>query len=182
MTRRYIIIACVHWYSHKLQYFIRLYYFHVLGVCNYRQGMDWISNLFTQLGTTSNYSTTADLHTLQTANTKSSTACTVFLGSESLGTRDHILLSQIWNFPFRRLRWRYSTPPPEQNRAAGNQPARSLLASIPAGTHGHIIVQCQDLFFSPSFVVPPLIKREGLDFLIISVPLLHLIPLEVTLK
>jgi hypothetical protein len=39
------------------------------------------------------------------------------LGSESLGTRDHILLSQIWDFPFRRLlrlagsRWRYSTPP-----------------------------------------------------------------------
>jgi hypothetical protein len=23
-----------------------------------------------------------------------------FLGSESLGTRDHILLSQIWDFPF----------------------------------------------------------------------------------
>jgi hypothetical protein len=42
----------------------------------------------------------------------------VFLGSESLGTRDHILLSQTWDFPFRRLlrlagsRWRYSTPPP----------------------------------------------------------------------
>jgi hypothetical protein len=42
----------------------------------------------------------------------------VFLGSESLGIRDHILLSQIWDFPFRRLlrlagsRWRYSTPPP----------------------------------------------------------------------
>jgi hypothetical protein len=42
----------------------------------------------------------------------------VFLGSESLGTRDHILLSQIWNFHFRRFlrlagsRWRYSTPPP----------------------------------------------------------------------
>jgi hypothetical protein len=42
----------------------------------------------------------------------------VFLGSESLGTRNHILLSQIWDFPFRRLlrlagsRWRYSTPPP----------------------------------------------------------------------
>jgi hypothetical protein len=42
----------------------------------------------------------------------------VFLGSESLGTRDHILRSQIWDFPFRRLlrlagsRWRYSTPPP----------------------------------------------------------------------
>jgi hypothetical protein len=33
-------------------------------------------------------------------------------------TRDHILLSQIWDFPFRRFlrlagpRWRYSTPPP----------------------------------------------------------------------
>jgi hypothetical protein len=42
----------------------------------------------------------------------------VFNGSESLGTCDHILLSQIWEFPFRRLlrlagsRWRYSTPPP----------------------------------------------------------------------
>jgi hypothetical protein len=38
-----------------------------------------------------------------------------FLGSESLGTRGHILLSQIWDFTFRRLlwlagsRWRYLT-------------------------------------------------------------------------
>jgi hypothetical protein len=45
-------------------------------------------------------------------------ASAVFLESESLGTRDHILLSQILVFPFRRLlrlagsRWRYSTPPP----------------------------------------------------------------------
>jgi hypothetical protein len=45
-------------------------------------------------------------------------ASAVFLGSESLGTRDYILLSQIWDFPFCRLlrlagsRWRYSTPPP----------------------------------------------------------------------
>jgi hypothetical protein len=44
-------------------------------------------------------------------------ASSVFLGSESIGTWDHILLSQIWDFPFRRLlrlagsRWRYSTPP-----------------------------------------------------------------------
>jgi hypothetical protein len=43
-----------------------------------------------------------------------------FLGSESLGTRDHILLSQIWDFPFRCLlrlagsRWRYSNPPPHR--------------------------------------------------------------------
>jgi hypothetical protein len=41
-----------------------------------------------------------------------------FSGPESLGNRDHILLSQIWDFPFRRLlrlagsRWKYSTPPP----------------------------------------------------------------------
>jgi hypothetical protein len=45
-------------------------------------------------------------------------ASALFLGSESLGTCDHILLSQIWDFTFRRLlrlagsRWRYSTPPP----------------------------------------------------------------------
>jgi hypothetical protein len=42
----------------------------------------------------------------------------VFLGSESLGIRDHTLLSQIWDFPFRLLlrlagsRWKYSTQPP----------------------------------------------------------------------
>jgi hypothetical protein len=45
-------------------------------------------------------------------------ASAVILGSESLGTRDHILLSQIRDFPFCCLlrlagsRWRYSTPPP----------------------------------------------------------------------
>jgi hypothetical protein len=45
-------------------------------------------------------------------------ASVVFLWSESLGTRDHILRSQIWDFPFRRFlrfagsRWRYSNPPP----------------------------------------------------------------------
>jgi hypothetical protein len=44
-------------------------------------------------------------------------ASSVILESESRGTRDHISLSQIRDFPFRRLRlarlrWRYSTPPP----------------------------------------------------------------------
>jgi hypothetical protein len=45
-------------------------------------------------------------------------ASVVFLGSEFLVTHDNILLSQIWDFPFRRLlrlagsRWRYSNPPP----------------------------------------------------------------------
>jgi hypothetical protein len=33
--------------------------------------------------------------------------------------------------------------------------------------------------FFPSFVVPPLMKREGLDFFIIGVPLLHLISSEI---
>jgi hypothetical protein len=42
----------------------------------------------------------------------------VFVWTESRGTRDHIVLTQIWNFPFRRhlrlagSRWRYSIPPP----------------------------------------------------------------------
>jgi hypothetical protein len=44
-------------------------------------------------------------------------ASVVFLGSKSLWIHGHILLSQIWDFPFRRLlrlagsRWRYSNPP-----------------------------------------------------------------------
>jgi hypothetical protein len=44
-------------------------------------------------------------------------ASAVLFGSESRGTRYHILLSQIRDFPFCRLlrlegiRWRYSTPP-----------------------------------------------------------------------
>jgi hypothetical protein len=45
-------------------------------------------------------------------------ASAVTLGSKSRGTRVHILLTQIWDLPFRRLlrlaglRWRYSTSPP----------------------------------------------------------------------
>jgi hypothetical protein len=44
--------------------------------------------------------------------------CADIFGSDCHGTRDHNLLSQIRDFPFRRLlrlaglRWRYSTPPP----------------------------------------------------------------------
>jgi hypothetical protein len=45
-------------------------------------------------------------------------ACAVIFGSESRRTPGHVLLSQIRDFPFRRLlwlagsRWMYSTPPP----------------------------------------------------------------------
>jgi hypothetical protein len=47
-------------------------------------------------------------------------ASAVILESESRGTRNYILLSQIRGFPFCRLlrlavlRWRYSTPPPRE--------------------------------------------------------------------
>jgi hypothetical protein len=70
-------------------------------------------------------------------------AIVIFLESESLGTREHILLSQIWDFPFRRLlrltgsRWRYSTPPPHricpvQSRAVAycRQPASTVTPGI----------------------------------------------------
>jgi hypothetical protein len=47
-------------------------------------------------------------------------ASAVILGSQSLGSRDLLFLSQIRDFPLRRLlplaglRWRYSTPPPHE--------------------------------------------------------------------
>jgi hypothetical protein len=48
--------------------------------CDYRWDMDWILDLLTQLGTTTNYSAIADLHTLHiiAANTKSFPARSVF--------------------------------------------------------------------------------------------------------
>jgi hypothetical protein len=48
-------------------------------------------------------------------------ASAVIFWSESHRIRGHILLSQIWDFPFRRLlplaglRWRYSIPPPHES-------------------------------------------------------------------
>jgi hypothetical protein len=44
--------------------------------CDCRRDLDWILDLLTPLGTTSNYSATTNLHTLNitAANTKSSTA------------------------------------------------------------------------------------------------------------
>jgi hypothetical protein len=76
----------------------------------------------------------------------SALASAVFLGSESLGTRDHILLSQIWDFHFRGLlrlagpRWRYSTPPPH-----GYQQSSKLVLLItsrygPRRKHRFIII------------------------------------------
>jgi hypothetical protein len=82
-------------------------------MCDFRQGMDWILDLFTQLGNTSHYSAIAYFHNSQitAANTKSSPACSVF-NSRSLATasnsgyssasRAQILplhrISRNWNF------------------------------------------------------------------------------------
>jgi hypothetical protein len=75
-------------------------------------------------------------------------ASAVFLGSESLGTRNHILLSQIWDFPFRRLlrlagsRWRYSTPPPH-----GDAWVAPVFFKITTrhGPHGKRLPYCWDV-------------------------------------
>jgi hypothetical protein len=58
-----------------------------LSVCDYRRGMDWILDLLTQLGTTSNYTAIANLHTSQitTVSAKHFPACCV-LTSLSLAT------------------------------------------------------------------------------------------------
>jgi hypothetical protein len=78
-------------------------------------------------------------------------ASAVILRFEPFVTGDHILLSQIWDFPFRRLlrlagsRWRYSTPPPhvspfytrgEPNR---NHPFEQFVHyCVPTGYHGYV--------------------------------------------
>jgi hypothetical protein len=51
---------------------------------------------------------------------------------------------------------------------AGNQPARSHLASGPAGTHGHIFVQCQTfVFFFLSLIL--LIDKGGVGLIYIYI-------------
>jgi hypothetical protein len=62
-------------------------------------------------------------------------AGTVIFGSESHGTRDHNLLSQIRDFPFHRLlrlagiRWRYLTPPPQRGDSSPDSISRSVSQS-----------------------------------------------------
>jgi hypothetical protein len=57
----------------------------------------------------------------------------------------------------------------EHKLTAGNQPARSLLASDPGGTRGHIFVGCRDLcvFFSPSLILLNN-KEEGVGLFFFS--------------
>jgi hypothetical protein len=67
-------------------------------------------------------------------------ASAVILWSEPLGARDRILLSQIWDFPFRRLlrlagsRWRYSTPPRHECTAFYNCHAAEIQVTMSMGS------------------------------------------------
>jgi hypothetical protein len=101
----------------------------------------------------------------------------VFLGSESLRTRDYtrILLSQIWDFTFRRLlrlagsRWRYSTPPPHGywlSRAVAycRQPASTVTPGIEPPLGPMAIYLFNVKTFVLSFRCSSFDKREGLDF------------------
>jgi hypothetical protein len=75
-------------------------------------------------------------------------ASTVFLGSESLGTWDHILLFLIWDFPFRRLlrlagsRWRYLILPPHGDhsyiKSKSHCDWRSVSQSVSLGVEPHL--------------------------------------------
>jgi hypothetical protein len=58
-------------------------------------------------------------------------ASAVFLGSESLGSRDRILLSQISEFPFRQLP--RLAEKQKQKHTAGNQPAGYSWHRAPLG-------------------------------------------------
>jgi hypothetical protein len=84
-------------------------------------------------------------------------ASAVFLRSESLGNRDHILLSQIWDFPFRRLlrltgsRWRYSTPPPHLPVCVSSR-MHSVLYLLDVPTREHWVEQ----------FIPPLSRKRPL--------------------
>jgi hypothetical protein len=65
-------------------------------------------------------------------------ASAVIFVSESRWTRDHILLSQIRDFPFRRLlrlagsRWRYSIPPPRGSQLNWTTSPRYMVPALTA--------------------------------------------------
>jgi hypothetical protein len=87
--------------------------------------------------------------------------------SDSHGTRDHNLLSQIRDFPFRRLlwlaglRWRYSTPPPHGREPRAKTVRRSSLYRLDTdhtentvNNSSHIVIWRQycreEVFIAPS--------------------------------
>jgi hypothetical protein len=91
-------------------------------------------------------------------------ASAVILRSESRGTRCHILLSQIRDFPFRRLlrlagsRWRYSTPPPHGcttriHESTAFYNCHAALIEITAST-GSITVFCESVVSETMYQFP----------------------------
>jgi hypothetical protein len=84
-------------------------------------------------------------------------ASAVIFGSESRRTRGHILLSQIRDFPFRRLlrlagsRWRYSTPPPHGSVSIV---CSEHISNASGQTGKRILAQSQSYFTSGSY--PPI--------------------------
>jgi hypothetical protein len=101
-------------------------------------------------------------------------ASVVFLGSESLETRDHILLSQIWDFHFRDLlrlagsRWRH---PEAEAEAYCRQPAGTLTPGIGPrwDPWPYICSMSRPLFFVFfPLVYPPYWQRRGWCFLYID--------------
>jgi hypothetical protein len=168
--------------------------------------MDLLTRLYTQLAITSNYIAIVNLYTLQiiTALAKLFPASCV-LNSHFLATapnsenssvsRAQVLLSQppVQNSCQLNCSAISSQPPlqssnelvAEHSRAVAccRQPASMVTLGIePRWDPWPYICSASRLLFFSSFVVPPLTKREGLDFFIIGVPLLHLIPPEVTIK
>jgi hypothetical protein len=106
-------------------------------------------------------------------------ASAVFLGSESLGTLDHILLSQIQDFPFRRLlrlagsRGRYSTPPPhggpESYVTTDGQPASLSWSKAPIwGLRPDLYYMCDS--YGLVLVGRPLWRTSDLLFIYASGP------------
>jgi hypothetical protein len=93
----------------------------------------------------------------------------VFLGSEFLGTRDHILLSQIWDYPFRRL-LRFD----DANKVKVT--LRLMVSqSVNLGVEPHLglMTRCLLLFDSYGlvFVGRPLWREDGSVFCICCWPL-----------
>jgi hypothetical protein len=102
----------------------------------------------------------------------------VFLGSEALGTSDHILLSQIWGFLFRRLlrlagsRWR---PWPQKSKSKSHCDWRSVSQSVNLSVEPHVgLMTCYLLLFDSYglvFVARPLWREDGSVFCICCWPL-----------
>jgi hypothetical protein len=76
-------------------------------------------------------------------------ASAVFLGSESFGTRYHILLSQIWDFPFRRLlrlAGLDELPNPPQLQLLGMDPCRKHRSLLYSNRFRGNVFVCERLY------------------------------------